>query len=52
MLSGGKVGLRARHEDDIPVLQTEFYDDVVSHSRAQGSPWRPITPGSKDSPLV
>ncbi|MFD5077569.1 GNAT family N-acetyltransferase [Streptomyces sp. NPDC058371] len=43
---------RARHEDDIPVLQTELYDDVVSHSRAQGSPWRPITPGSKDSPLV
>lgn len=49
MLKGGKVGLRARHEDDIPVLQAELHDDVVNHSRAQGRPWRPITPGSKTS---
>lgn len=52
MLRGSKVGLRARYEDDIPVLQAELYDDVVAHSRAQGRPWRPITPGSKDSPLI
>ncbi|WP_329123898.1 GNAT family N-acetyltransferase [Streptomyces sp. NBC_01353] len=52
MLRGSKVGLRARHEDDIPVLQADLYDDVVNHSRAQGRPWRPITPGSKDSPLI
>ncbi|MEU7747718.1 GNAT family protein [Nonomuraea sp. NPDC049158] len=52
MLKGSKVGLRARHEDDIPILQVELYDDVVTHSRAQGRPWRPITPGSRDSPLV
>jgi RimJ/RimL family protein N-acetyltransferase len=52
MLKGRKVGLRARHEDDIPILQVELYDDVVTHSRAQASPWRPITPGSKDSLLV
>ncbi|MGP3915200.1 GNAT family N-acetyltransferase [Nonomuraea sp. 10N515B] len=52
MLKGSKVALRARHEDDIPILQAELYDDVVTHSRAQGRPWRPITPGSKDSPLV
>ncbi|MFL1377392.1 MULTISPECIES: GNAT family N-acetyltransferase [unclassified Nocardiopsis] len=49
MLTGTKVALRARHEDDIPILQTELYDDVVIHSRVQGSPWRPITPGSKHS---
>ncbi|MBB6555837.1 GNAT family N-acetyltransferase [Nonomuraea rubra] len=49
MLKGSKVGLRARHEDDIPVLQAELYDDVVTHSRAQASPWRPITPGSQES---
>lgn len=52
MLSGSKVGLRARHDDDLPILQAGLYDDVVNHSRADGRPWRPITPGSKESPLV
>ncbi|MFC8425779.1 GNAT family N-acetyltransferase [Streptomyces sp. NPDC057236] len=52
MLKGDKAGLRARHEDDIPVLRTELYDDVVNSSRAGGGPWRPITPGSKDPRLV
>ncbi|RKN39021.1 GNAT family N-acetyltransferase [Streptomyces hoynatensis] len=52
MLKGTKVGLRARHEDDIPILQAELYDDAVTHSRAQGSPWRPFTPGSKHSPVM
>ncbi|MEV7192179.1 GNAT family protein [Streptomyces sp. NPDC093510] len=52
MLKGGKVGLRARHEDDIPVLRTELYDDVVNGSRSEGGPWRPITPGSKDPRLL
>jgi RimJ/RimL family protein N-acetyltransferase len=52
MLKGGKVGLRARHEDDIPILQAGLYDDVVNHSRASGRPWRPITPGSKDLPFA
>ncbi|ALC24809.1 GNAT family N-acetyltransferase [Streptomyces pristinaespiralis] len=52
MLTGNKIGLRARHEDDIPVLRAELYDDVVNYSRAEGGPWRPITPGSKDPRLV
>lgn len=52
MLRGDKIGLRARHEDDIPILRTELYDDVVGSSRAEARPWRPITPGSKDSRLV
>ncbi|MDT9692453.1 GNAT family protein [Streptomyces sp. P9(2023)] len=52
MLRGGKVGLRARHEDDIPILRTELYDDVANAARAEGGPWRPITPGSKDPRLV
>ncbi|MBD0839489.1 GNAT family N-acetyltransferase [Streptomyces sp. TRM68416] len=52
MLKGKKVGLRARHENDIPVLHAELYDDVVNTSRAAGRPWRPITPGSKDSQFV
>ncbi len=51
MLKGDKIGLRARHEDDIPVLRTELYDDVVIGSRAEGGPWRPITPGAKDPRL-
>ncbi|MFF9913491.1 GNAT family N-acetyltransferase [Streptomyces sp. NPDC013457] len=52
MLRGSKVGLRARHDEDIPILRTELYDDVAGTSRAQSAPWRPITPGSKDARLV
>ncbi|MFJ9898201.1 GNAT family N-acetyltransferase [Streptomyces sp. NPDC091280] len=52
MLKGDKVGLRARHEDDIPLLDSELYDDVATHARANSKPWRPITPGSKDSPFA
>lgn len=52
MLRGSKVGLRARHEDDIPILRAELYDDVVNSSRAESGPWRPSTPGSKDPRLV
>ncbi|MFD5097517.1 GNAT family N-acetyltransferase [Streptomyces albidochromogenes] len=52
MLKGSKVGLRARHEDDIPVLRAELYDDVVNSARSEGRPWRPMTPGSEDSRLV
>ena len=52
MLRGSKVGLRARHEDDIPILRAELYDDVVNASRSESGPWRPVTPGSKDPRLV
>lgn len=52
MLSGKKIGLRARHDDDIPVLRTELYDDVLNSARAEGRPWHPITPGSKDPRLL
>lgn len=52
MLTGSKVGLRARHEDDIPILHTELHDDVVNFSRSDDQPWRPITPGSKNSQFV
>ncbi|MEV6966930.1 GNAT family protein [Hamadaea sp. NPDC051192] len=52
MLTGGKVGLRARHEDDLPILRTELFNDVVNAARADGSPWRPIAPGSTDRRLV
>lgn len=52
MLKGSKIGLRARHEDDIPVLRAELYNDVVNASRAEGGPWRPVSPDSKDPRLV
>jgi len=49
MLKGNKIGLRARYEDDIPVLQAELADDVVNASRATARPWRPVAPESKDA---
>jgi RimJ/RimL family protein N-acetyltransferase len=52
MLRGDKIGLRARHETDVPVLQTELYDDVMTRSRADSRPWRPIAPGSAASPYT
>jgi RimJ/RimL family protein N-acetyltransferase len=52
MLRGETIGLRARHESDIPVLHSELYDDVVSRSRADSRPWRPIPPGSAASPYA
>ncbi|POX55451.1 GNAT family N-acetyltransferase [Streptomyces sp. Ru71] len=52
MLKGGKIGLRARHEEDIPILRAELYNDVVNAARAEGGPWRPVAPGSKDPRLV
>jgi RimJ/RimL family protein N-acetyltransferase len=51
ILNGG-IGLRARHESDIRVLQSELYDDVMTRSRADSRPWQPISPGSERSPYV
>jgi RimJ/RimL family protein N-acetyltransferase len=50
MLRGERIGLRARHEADVPVLQAELYDDVATRSRTDSRPWRPIPPGSAASP--
>lgn len=52
MLRGEKIGLRARHETDVPILQSELYDDVATRSRADSRPWRPIAPGSAASPYA
>jgi RimJ/RimL family protein N-acetyltransferase len=51
MLKGEKVLLRARHDSDIPVFEDELYADVETWSRADNRPWRPIPPGSADSPF-
>ncbi|MFB9238188.1 GNAT family N-acetyltransferase [Plantactinospora siamensis] len=52
MLRGEKIMLRARRDDDVPVLQAELYDDVITRSRADSRPWRPIPPGSPESPYA
>lgn len=52
MLRGKQIGLRARHESDIALLMDELYDDVVTRSRADSRPWRPVPPESKDSPYA
>ena len=52
MISGEKIGLRARHESDVPVLHSELYDDVPTRSRGDSRPWRPIPPGSDQSPFA
>ncbi|MFI1683066.1 MULTISPECIES: GNAT family N-acetyltransferase [unclassified Streptomyces] len=49
MLQGRTVALRARHPQDIPLLQAGLYDDVATHARADARPWRPIVPGSGDT---
>ncbi|MFD8788699.1 GNAT family N-acetyltransferase [Kitasatospora sp. NPDC059599] len=52
MLLGTHITLRARHEADVPVLQTELFDDVATRSRADSRPWRPLPPGSAHSPYA
>ncbi|GII33203.1 GNAT family N-acetyltransferase [Planotetraspora mira] len=52
MIHGERVILRARHDGDVPVLQSELYDDVVTRSRADSRPWRPIAPASGHSPYA
>lgn len=49
MLTGTHIGLRARHEDDTPVLRAGLHNDVVNAARASSSPWVPLGPDSKDS---
>jgi RimJ/RimL family protein N-acetyltransferase len=47
MLRGDRVGLRARQESDVAVLQAELYEDVQGWSRASAKAWRPV---SEDGP--
>jgi RimJ/RimL family protein N-acetyltransferase len=52
MLRGEVVGLRARHDSDVPVLHAELHDDVAVRIRADSRPWRPVPPGSPASPYA
>ncbi|HVV20921.1 MAG TPA: GNAT family protein [Pseudonocardiaceae bacterium] len=49
MLRGELVGLRARHEADVPILDAELYDDVVTAIRSNWKPWYPLPPGPDTS---
>ncbi|MER5749258.1 GNAT family protein [Streptomyces sp. NPDC002088] len=50
MIRGEKVGLRTRQDSDVPVFQTELYEDVVMRSRSDSLPWRPLPPQAPESP--
>src|SRR5882724_4214278 len=52
MLRAGKVGLRARVTEDVPILHAELYEDVVIRSQADSRPWRPVSPGTAASPYA
>jgi RimJ/RimL family protein N-acetyltransferase len=52
MLRGEKAGLRARQDEDVPVLHAELHDDVAEHGRADSGPWLPRAPGRDWSPFV
>jgi RimJ/RimL family protein N-acetyltransferase len=48
MLRGTTIGLRARHDTDVPILHAELYDDVATQVRSDSRPWRPV--GTAESP--
>jgi RimJ/RimL family protein N-acetyltransferase len=52
VIRGEKIGLRARCDDDIPILREELYNDVAMRSRADGRPWRPFPEGSGKAPYT
>lgn len=52
MLRGELVALRARRATDVPILHSELYEDVVTRSRGDARPWRPVAADSGDSPYL
>jgi RimJ/RimL family protein N-acetyltransferase len=50
MLRGELIGLRAQQDSDIEVFETELLNDVDTRMRSDSRPWRPVAPGSADSP--
>ena len=50
MLRGELIGLRAQLDSDIEVFETELLTDVETWMRSDNRPWRPVAPGSADSP--
>jgi RimJ/RimL family protein N-acetyltransferase len=52
LLRGAHVALRARHPEDVPLLHTDLYDDIVTRSRGDSRPWRPLPPDPALSPYA
>jgi RimJ/RimL family protein N-acetyltransferase len=52
VISGEKIGLRPRRNDDIPILIEELYNDVLTTSRADTRPWRPFAQDSRKAPYA
>ena len=50
MLRGEIVGLRAQQDSDIEIFEAELANEVETWARSDSRPWRPVTPGSADSP--
>ena len=52
VLRAKHVALRARHPDDVAILQAELYDDVATRAQADSRQWRPIPPDPSLSPYA
>ncbi|MGO9193513.1 MAG: GNAT family N-acetyltransferase [Streptosporangiaceae bacterium] len=50
MLRGEIIGLRAQQDSDVEVFEAELLNDVETRVRSDSRPWRPVAPGSADSP--
>jgi RimJ/RimL family protein N-acetyltransferase len=50
VLRGELIGLRARQDSDIEILENELLNDVETRVRSDNRPWRPVAPGSARSP--
>ena len=50
MLRGEIIGLRAQQDCDVEVFEAELRNDVETRMRSDSRPWRPVAPGSADSP--
>ncbi len=50
MLRGEIIGLRAQQDSDIEVFEAELLNDAETRMRSDSRPWRPVAPGSADSP--
>jgi RimJ/RimL family protein N-acetyltransferase len=50
VLRGESVGLRARQEEDVPLLKAGLYDDVATRLRADSRPWVPVSSTSDAVP--
>jgi RimJ/RimL family protein N-acetyltransferase len=51
-LHRGEVALRGRHQRDVPILQAELYEDVLTRSQADTRPWRPLPSDPELSPYA